>query len=59
VEEPGCAVRGAVDTDRLRNYHKLLREVRHAAQTPLERSAERATWKVLNRMAKERARAKR
>jgi ribosome biogenesis GTPase len=58
-EEPGCAVRGAVDADRLRNYHKLLREVRHAAQTPLERSAERATWKVLNRMAKERARAKR
>jgi ribosome biogenesis GTPase len=59
VEEPGCAVRGAVDTDRLRNYHKLLREVRHAAQTPLERSAERATWKVLNRMARERAKAKR
>jgi len=57
--EPGCAVRGAVDADRLRNYHKLLREVRHAAQTPLERIAERATWKVLNRMAKERARAKR
>ena len=57
--EPGCAVRGVVEADRLRNYHKLLREVRHAAQTPLERSAERATWKVLNRMARERARAKR
>lgn len=57
--EPGCAVRGAVDADRLRNYHKLLREVRHGAQTPLERIAERATWKVLNRMARERARAKR
>jgi ribosome biogenesis GTPase len=36
-----------------------LREVRHAAQTPLERIAERATWKVLNRMARERAKAKR
>jgi ribosome biogenesis GTPase len=58
-EEPGCAVRGAVDPDRLRNYHKLLREVRHAAQTPLDRIAERAKWKVLSRMAKDRARAKR
>jgi ribosome biogenesis GTPase len=57
--EPGCAVRGAVDADRLRNYRKLLREARHAAQTPLDRIAERATWKVLNRMAKDRARAKR
>jgi len=59
VEEPGCAVRGVVDTDRLRNYHKLLREVRHAAATPLERIAERSRWKVLNRMAKARAQAKR
>jgi ribosome biogenesis GTPase len=25
--EPGCAVRDGVDADRLRNYHKLLREV--------------------------------
>jgi ribosome biogenesis GTPase len=57
--EPGCAVRGVVDADRLRNYHKLLREVRRATQTPLDRIAERATWKVLNRMAKDRARAKR
>jgi len=58
-EEPGCAVRGAVDADRLRNYHKLLREVRHAAATPLDRIAARSRWKVLNRMAKDRARAKR
>ena len=45
--EPGCAVRGAVDEDRLRNFHKLLREVRRNRQTPLERIAERAIWKVL------------
>jgi len=57
--EPGCAVRGVVDADRLRNYHKLLREARRAEQTPLDRIAERATWKVLNRMAKARAQAKR
>jgi ribosome biogenesis GTPase len=59
VEEPGCAVRGAVDADRLRNYHKLLREVRHAAATPLDRIAARARWKVLKRMGKARAQAKR
>lgn len=58
-EEPGCAVRGTVDADRLRNYHKLLREVRHAAATPLDRIAERSKWKVLNRMARARAQAKR
>jgi ribosome biogenesis GTPase len=45
--EPGCAVRGAVDEDRLRNFHKLLREVRRNRQTPLERIAERNKWKVL------------
>ena len=59
VEEPGCAVRGVVDADRLRNYHKLLREVRHAAATPLDRIAERARWKALNKMARARAQAKR
>jgi len=56
--EPGCAVRAAIDADRLRNYHKLLREVRHAAQTPLDRIAERSKWKVLKRDAKARAKAK-
>jgi ribosome biogenesis GTPase / thiamine phosphate phosphatase len=45
AEEPGCAVRGAVDADRLRNCHKLLREVRHAAATPLDRIAARARAK--------------
>lgn len=59
MEEPGCAVRGAVDADRLRNYHKLLREVRHAAATPLDRIAARSRWKVLNKMARARAQAKR
>jgi ribosome biogenesis GTPase len=58
-EEPGCAVRGAVDADRLRNYHKLLREVRHATATPLDRIAARSKWKVLNKMARARAQAKR
>jgi ribosome biogenesis GTPase len=46
-QETGCAVRGAVDADRLRNYHKLLREARRSEQTPLDRIAERARWKAL------------
>ncbi|MGB9990389.1 ribosome small subunit-dependent GTPase A [Pseudoduganella rhizocola] len=57
--EPGCAVRDAIDPDRLRNYHKLLREVRRSQQTPLERIAERSKWKVLGKAAAERGRQKR
>ncbi|MEH6437639.1 ribosome small subunit-dependent GTPase A, partial [Massilia sp. DD77] len=45
--EPGCAVRDVVDADRLQNYRKLLREVRRAEQTALDRIAERAKWKTL------------
>lgn len=57
--EPGCAVRGVVDADRLRNYRKLLREVRRAEQTALERIAERGKWKALMKSAKQRSRDKR
>lgn len=57
--EPGCAVRGVVDADRLRNYAKLLREARRADATPLDRIAERARWKTLNKSARQRSRAKR
>ncbi len=47
--EPGCAVVGQVDPDRLRNFHKLQREVRRNQQTALERIAERQKWKSLMR----------
>ena len=57
--EPGCAVRGVVDADRLQNYRKLLREVRRAEQTALERIAERGKWKVLMKEARQRGRDKR
>ena len=57
--EPGCAVRGEVDADRLRNYRKLLRESRRAEQTPLERIAARGKWKTLMKEAKQRGRDKR
>lgn len=54
--EPGCAVRGVVDADRLQNYRKLLREVRRAEQTALERIAEKGRWKVLMKAAQQRGR---
>jgi ribosome biogenesis GTPase len=57
--EPGCAVLGHVDPDRLHNFHKLQREVRRNQQTALERIAERQKWKSLMKSAAARSRQKR
>jgi ribosome biogenesis GTPase / thiamine phosphate phosphatase len=57
--EPGCAVAGHIDPDRLHNYHKLQREVRRNQQTALERIAERNKWKSLMKSAAARSRLKR
>ena len=57
--EPGCAVRGAVDPDRLENYRKLLRDARRGERTPLERIALRQKWKALGKAGERRAREKR
>jgi ribosome biogenesis GTPase len=59
ASEPGCQVRGAVDADRLRNYHKLLRDARRGEETPLERIAARAKWKTILKAGQERSRQKR
>ena len=59
ASEPGCAVRAAVDADRLMNYHKLLRDAARGTQTPLDRIAERARWKAIGRAGAARARDKR
>jgi ribosome biogenesis GTPase len=53
-EEPGCAVREGVPPERLRNYHKLLREAGRDSQTPLQRRATLAMWKTLHREARQR-----
>ena len=58
VAEPGCAVRAAVDPDRLFNYQKLLREARRSQQTPLDRIAQRKRWKVVLKAADARTRQK-
>jgi len=45
-DEPGCAVREGIGGDRLRNYHKLLREVRRDTMTVLERQQQGAAWRA-------------
>jgi ribosome biogenesis GTPase / thiamine phosphate phosphatase len=59
VEEPGCAVRDGVDADRLRNYQKLLREVRRDTLTALDRQRQVAQWKARGRATRERMKVKR
>ena len=59
MAEPGCAVREGIDADRLRNYHKLGRELRRDSQSALERRQQVATWKARGREARVRLRAKR
>ncbi len=57
--EPGCAVREGVDADRLRNYHKLLREVKRDTLTPLQRREQLAQWKARGKAGHARLKAKR
>ena len=57
--EPGCAVREGVDDDRLRNYHKLLREVRRDTLSVLDRQRQLAEWKVRGRATKQKLKMKR
>ncbi|MBX3607464.1 MAG: ribosome small subunit-dependent GTPase A [Piscinibacter sp.] len=58
-DEPGCAVRAGVDDDRLRNYHKLLREARRDTMSALERQRQVAMWKARGRAGRQRLKQKR
>jgi ribosome biogenesis GTPase len=58
-DEPGCAVRVAVDGDRLRNYEKLLREARRDTLSALERQQQVAVWKARGRATRARMKVKR
>jgi ribosome biogenesis GTPase len=58
-QEPGCAVRDGIDADRLRNYHKLLREARRDTMTALDRQRQVALWKMRGKAAKAHMKAKR
>lgn len=58
-DEPGCAVREGVGSDRLRNYHKLMREARRDTMTALERRQQLSVWRARGKAAHARMRAKR
>ena len=57
--EPGCAVRDAAPPQRLRNFHKLQREIHRDAMSALQRKEQRQVWKVRHKAARERDRVKR
>ncbi|MGZ5157796.1 MAG: ribosome small subunit-dependent GTPase A [Caldimonas sp.] len=57
--EPGCAVRDGVDPDRLRNFHKLLRETRRDTLTWVERRQQVSAWKSRGKQARARMKMKR
>ena len=59
AQEPGCAVREGLDADRLRNYHKLLREVRRDTVSALQRREQVGEWKARGKAAHARLKAKR
>jgi ribosome biogenesis GTPase len=51
-DEPGCAVRAGVGGDRLRNYQKLLRELRRDTLSALERQRQTAARKARGKAAR-------
>lgn len=59
VDEPGCAVREGVPADRVRNFHKLLREARRDTMSVLERQRQLAQWKARGRAGRARSKHKR
>ena len=58
-DEPGCAVRESVAPDRLRNFHKLQRELKRDTMTALERQRQLAEWKARGRAGAQRWKQKR
>jgi ribosome biogenesis GTPase len=51
-QEPGCAVRESIGGDRLRNYHKLMREARRDTMTVLERQQQMSMWRARGKATK-------
>jgi ribosome biogenesis GTPase len=54
--EPGCAVRGTLDDERLGSYQKLRRELDwlHRQQDPLAAAANKAKWKQIHKAMRRR-----
>jgi len=58
-DEPDCAVRTGVSADRLRNYHKMLREASRDTMGALERRQLLSAWKTRSKAGRERMKVKR
>lgn len=58
-DEPGCAVREQTNPERLKNYHKMLRESRRDTMNALERQQQLAQWKARGREGRQRLEMKR
>jgi ribosome biogenesis GTPase len=58
-DEPGCAVLGQVSPERLKNYHKMLRESRRDSMNALERQQQLSQWKVRTQAGRQRSKMKR
>ena len=58
-DEPGCAVRETVSPERLKNYHKMLRESRRDTMNALQRQQQLAQWKVKTQAGRQRIQMKR
>jgi ribosome biogenesis GTPase len=58
-DEPGCAVRSAVDPQRLKNYQKLLRETLRDSTGALDRQSQLAEWKSRTRASRQRKKMER
>jgi len=57
-DEPGCAVREGIDADRLKNFHKLLREARRDTLSVFERQRQVAVWKARTKASRARQKDK-
>jgi ribosome biogenesis GTPase len=58
-DEPGCAVRDGVPPERLRSFHKLLREARRDTLSARQRKEQVGLWKARGRAARANMKAKR
>ena len=56
--EPDCAVRAGVIPDRLRNYQKLLRDVRRDTLTPLQKQTQQREWRTRSKAGRARLKQK-
>jgi ribosome biogenesis GTPase / thiamine phosphate phosphatase len=59
LAEPGCAVREGVSAERLRGFHKLLREARRDGVSALQRQQTVRLWKARSRASRARMAEKR